>query len=374
LKIEKFSNDHYTSQVQIVYDYIEKFWKKNKSDLSNNSFDLEECFTLVELQLKEAVDLHDTKLAQTLRAIQFKLKLFLVEVLSEFSHQVITSDSFREFGSILLSEKPTIITFNYDDYIENTLEVVSGPPTRPPFEQINRRHIDLVTNMEATHLSEQELGYHFHNWTKSLGYGMKFDLVGWDFPGPEELIQGKEFYSHSNNTLYNWRLLKLHGSINWFRYLPIRAYPSILGEKEPMLDEEKLGQIILSRQGYWFNHPPILNGWYIDPIIVAPTMYKEKQLTEAVFNKLGSLWLKAKDALSSCKNLIVIGYSFPATDFMTRKLFLESFTNNELEKLIIVNPDTSVVKKIKDLCHHNKPVVVCNDLDEYLSTRSINRS
>jgi hypothetical protein len=363
LKIERFATEFYSNQIQIVYDYIAKFWKKNKSDLSNGPFDLEECFTLIELQLKDAIDQQNQELAQNLRTIQFKLKLFLMEVLSEFSHEVLRSDPFREFGSILFTEKPIIITFNYDEYIENILEIAAGPNiARPPMEEIRRRHLAF---MQSTELSEQELGYHFHNWTKSLAYGMKFDTVSWDFPGPEQLVAGATFYSHPNNGLYDWYLLKLHGSINWFRYLTIRAIPAIPGQEEPPLTED-FSQIIISRQSYWFNHPPILNGWFIDPIIITPNMYKERQLTETVFDKLATLWLEAKNALSSCNTLVVIGYSFPPTDFMTKKLFLESFSNHQLDELIIVNPDTSVVQKVKDLCHHNKPVIVCRDLSEYL--------
>lgn len=362
LKIEKFATEYYTNQIQIVYDYIAKFWKKNKSDLSNRPFDLEECFTLIELQLKEAIDQQNKELSQYLRAIQFRLKLFLIEVLAEFSFQVVTSDPFRKFGSILFSEKPIIITFNYDDYIENILEIAAGPnTTKPPTEEINKRFLEFT---QSTELSEKEIGYHSHNWTKSLGYGMKFDKVGWDFPGPEQLVEGAKFYSHPNNGLYDWYVLKLHGSINWFRYLPIRAFPQIPGQEEPPLNED-FSQIIISRQGYWFNNPPILNGWFIDPIIITPNMYKERQLTETVFDKLASL-LEAKNALSSCNTLVVIGYSFPPTDFMTKKLFLESFSDHQLDELVIVNPDTSVVQKVKDLCHHNKPVIVCRDLTEYL--------
>jgi hypothetical protein len=48
-------------------------------------------------------------------------------------------------------------------------------------------------------------------------------------------------------------------------------------------------------------------------------------------------------------------------------MFLEAFSENNLEELIVVNPDTSVVQKVKDLCHFNKPVIVCKDLGEYVN-------
>jgi hypothetical protein len=78
------------------------------------------------------------------------------------------------------------------------------------------------------------------------------------------------------------------------------------------------------------------------------------------------LWKQAKDILAKCNRLIVIGYSFPPTDFAVKKLFWEAFENNKLEDLIVVNPDTSVVKTIKELTHFSKPVSVCSNLREFL--------
>jgi hypothetical protein len=334
--------------------------------LSSSSFDLEECFSFIELQLNEAIELGNSENVIRLREIQYKLKLFLAEVLSEFDHFVSVSDVMRQLGLRLHMEKPIIISFNYDTFLEEILETSSGLNlTDPPYEAIDKRY-NSKSIAKPIELSEQEVGYHRHNWLRSLGYGIECGRVSWDFPGSEEFIEGKTFYSHPNNKLYPWYLLKLHGSLNWFRYLPIRAFPSFYGEPEPSLSQEKAEQIILSRQFLWFNQPPIIEGWYIDPVIITLTIYKEKQLAAGVFKKISILWNKARDALSKCKRLVVIGYSFPPTDFLTKKLFLESFSDNRLNELTIVNPDTSVVQKIKDLCHHDKPVVVCKDLFEYL--------
>lgn len=84
------------------------------------------------------------------------------------------------------------------------------------------------------------------------------------------------------------------------------------------------------------------------------------------------MWKKAKDALSCCKNLIVIGYSFPPTDFMTRRLFLEAFSNKTLNELIVVNPQRAAVKKVQNLCHFKKPTRFTN-LDEYVEYSSVYR-
>jgi len=108
-------------------------------------------------------------------------------------------------------------------------------------------------------------------------------------------------------------------------------------------------------------------GWYLDPVMITPVLHKEEYLQDPFYSRIFStIWKKAKEALSKCERLIVIGYSFPTTDFLTKKLFLESFSENTLEELIVVNPDTSIVQKVKNLCHFEKPIVICKDLHEFI--------
>ena len=83
-------------QSALLYSYIEKYWKKDLWDLENTEFDLEECFTLIQLQLKEAAENNEEQKYYELINIQYLLKYFLNEVLSEFvktlkvilSHQI----------------------------------------------------------------------------------------------------------------------------------------------------------------------------------------------------------------------------------------------------------------------------------------------
>lgn len=65
--------------------------------------------------------------------------------------------------------------------------------------------------------------------------------------------------------------------------------------------------------------------------------------------------------ISDCHWLLL-----PPTDFAVRKLHLEAFADNELDHLVVVNPDTSTVGTVKELVHFTKPVLVCNDLEEFL--------
>ena len=180
--------------------------------------------------------------------------------------------------------------------------------------------------------------------------------------GLSTYVDGHRFYGHPENNLYNWKILKLHGSLNWFRYLPIRKYP-LFSDKKEQLSPEKLKDVFLINGHWWFNEPPDVNGWIIDPLIITPILYKERFYQERLFS---DLWNQAKLHLTKCDRLIVIGYSFSPTDFAVRKLLLEAFEDNKLNDLIVVNPNTTVVKTIKELVHFTKPVSVCYDLKEFL--------
>jgi hypothetical protein len=76
-------------------------------------------------------------------------------------------------------------------------------------------------------------------------------------------------------------------------------------------------------------------------------------------------WNKSKELLSNCKRLVIVGYSFPATDFYSKKLLLESTSKNNIEELIIVNPDSKVVEYTKNIIS-GKKIQIFKNLKCYL--------
>ena len=90
-----------------------------------------------------------------------------------------------------------------------------------------------------------------------------------------------------------------------------------------------------------------------EPIIITPDLQKTYYFPGHVYEKVFSiLWHKAKESLSTCESIVIIGYSFPPTDFYTKKLFLESFSNNsKLKEVILVNPDKNLLSVVGNLCH-----------------------
>ncbi len=64
--------------------YIKEYWKKDFLELTTSDFDLEECFTLIEMQLIDArQNNHKTKFNR-LSLVEYQLKLLLYKILSEF--------------------------------------------------------------------------------------------------------------------------------------------------------------------------------------------------------------------------------------------------------------------------------------------------
>lgn len=126
LNMSRFKDSHYSRQLESVYAYIEKYFKKTKDELAKLPFDLEICFTLLEQQIKRAERNSTNEEFQELVRINFQLVSFIAEVLSEFEHFAVTSYIMRNLGRIILHEKAIILTFNYDCLMEAILETSSG--------------------------------------------------------------------------------------------------------------------------------------------------------------------------------------------------------------------------------------------------------
>lgn len=360
LNKKEYHTDQHKKFLQPLYDYIHKYWGKDKDSLVCTSFDIEECFTLLELQSLHEEREGSIQKATELRLNQFALMSLFQGVISSFERDLLMSKVMKSFGELLYSEQPCILTFNYDCFVETVIESASGPGPDPP------RNLLESLGDSGSLISDDAIAYSHFRWNRPRGYGFKFDFVELHQAGPGQTVEGKRSYSHPKNSLYSWPILKLHGSLNWFRYFGSRLW-EIGQEKQPY--EEGKREVVLRKTLWKFGEPTITtDGSTLAPIIITPTIYKDDLIhgVPAYERTLDPIWRKAREALSSCKKLVVIGYSFPPTDFQTKRLLLESFSDHFLEQLILVNPDTSVCRRIKELCRFNKPVTLCTDLDEFL--------
>lgn len=133
----------------------------------------------------------------------------------------------------------------------------------------------------------------------------------------------------------SFKLIKLHGSINWF-YSP-RATPG-----EP---------IYLGEGNEWPDNVRRPN-WKNDvrdkvPAIIPPTLDKGSYLQH---DTLRSLWAQAAEALGSADTLVAIGYSLPVTDLTMR--FLLEGAGGDGKKLVVVNKDPAAADHFRRLLGH----------------------
>lgn len=176
-------------------------------------------------------------------------------------------------------------------------------------------------------------------------------------------------------------LIKLHGSTNW-----LTSYMSIENGNWKLIQDSSPDVLYVYRttlkaydtyQGrYWPGYEPFSYGYYPPnipdkgeeapkgycfikavtnfdnrvknnisgtaglvsmPAIIPPIKQKSYNLFGNVFT---SLWNKAEESLAKADKIIIIGYSFPKTDFRTDELFKKAFCKRTTKpKIVIINPD-----------------------------------
>ena len=354
LCMDDYISHYYDSECDDVREYIYKYWKMERTDLIADGLDLEELFTLLQLQRMDADKTGNLEKSEELNQVASKLFNLLISVLKNFKWANFSS-SFLKFGKVIYKEKPTVITFNYDDFIERAIEHASG-----------RRDNDIDTSMmfpnQGSSNRSQVITNSEWNWNRPLAYGIKFDDVmlydNASGPSREKFFDGHEFYSH--NKVYGWNILKLHGSLNWWRFTKFSPNTYFLSA------EEIARRYDLNRNKISLQERDIMPGsttftlkeqLYVEPTIITPELHKDYFYQEQhVYDKVFRiLWAKAREVLSGCESLVIIGYSFPPTDFYTKKLFLESFSDaNKLKEIIVVNPDDRLPELAGQLCHYEK--------------------
>lgn len=333
-----------------LFDYIDHYFKFSMEKLRTEEFDLESCYTLIQLQAMDARLKNNENKLILLNEIESQLTNLFVTFLSTFD--TFFSEAFRVLGQIIYSEKSTVLTFNYDTLLESAIESASGVNHNTPSTFFD-------TAFRRIKIPDEEVAYSHHKWNRPLAYGVQFDEVQLQRAGNRLFVTGERFYSHPDNKLYDAPLLKLHGSINWFDYTGIKT-DSFRSDKD---HETNAGKTVLF-DNFWMSiRPPELNGEILSPKIITPVLYKEFTSDPII----SQVWQRAYQELLTCKTLIVGGYSFPPSDFNTKRLFLEAFADNSLDELIVINPDPSVAGIVKNLCHFNKPVTTCNSLNEFIS-------
>lgn len=161
-------------------------------------------------------------------------------------------------------------------------------------------------------------------------------------------------YCLGNNNNHSINLMKLHGSLNWFKSKEtneIIPYDfSQINEwyrTMPALDE--YGKVNISLSSKFFKEKIKYKGQELQPIpfIIPPTWNK---LEFSHNHEIAKVWQKAAEELSIAENIFVIGYSYPETDNFFKYFYaLGILGARSINRFWVFNPDQLIKVKFKNL-------------------------
>jgi hypothetical protein len=83
------------------------------------------------------------------------------------------------------------------------------------------------------------------------------------------------------------------------------------------------------------------NGLISMPLIIPPVQKKEY---DQFGNLFSSIWKEAEKRLINAKEIFIIGYSFPKTDYRSSELFKSAFIQRkDMPKITIINPSPELI-------------------------------
>lgn len=207
------------------------------------------------------------------------------------------------FASTAHHTQATIITFNYDTILECLIATPTGVFGDP------------------NHYGQVWQGV---SWTELTG-----DLPPWP---PGSAILGAE-------RVETFRLLKLHGSLNWYwrsddtsgQSVARRVLPGVFGEPQPYVEEERRRAL-----------PGRV------PFVVPPSASKSDYYGSPITQEM---WRQAAERLRAASRIVLLGYSIPKTDTTFGNLMRDSAADNVATSAVLVADyaPEPVVKRLIDL-------------------------
>jgi hypothetical protein len=270
--LEKYSEEQFPHAHRILTLEI-------KRSNATGRFDLERLMTRLDSSMPHDFDLKAVQLVEQLR---HDLYDDFVKKLLSINEERRIPQGLGAFAKSCIDQKADLITFNYDDFLDQALWGV------------------------AREYSEPFSGKYWH---PNSGYGF--------FCSPSEnLVQGYRHAMGHSSTL----LLKLHGSINW-RIKRGAAHPFQL-------------DTILHGSPWSTPSPDIVLGpapevveRHLEGIrfLVLPVLMKSDLTNQPCFRLL---WSEAYNKLQRATRVVFIGYSMPRTDIAAACLFGEALQNS----------------------------------------------
>lgn len=168
-------------------------------------------------------------------------------------------------------------------------------------------------------------------WNLHTGYG---EIRFQSFTQPVGGRRPRDMFRGDAGTASAVRLLKLHGSLNWYVTSRGRQPPMRLPSRRPFCSRRRSLPDIVTYRGRGRRQ-------WTWPVIVPPVADKGAMFSGI----LAELWAQAETALREARSLVLFGYSFPDTDVQAETLFRRACSRASLEHVVVVNTDLAVGAK-----------------------------
>lgn len=293
-----------------VVSYLERIYSISPLDETDDS--LERMMAILYSDMQNSP--HKSQAAKAFRSFVRIINKRIAETTNQINPG--TKGNFYRLITKLLSngikpENITVITFNYDLQIEKALDLISNTAKWQKYGTIlNFPYCYNLPNYNTTRAPKSE---------------------------PSFSIDSAEVPSI--------KLLKLHGSLNWFSkhtspeptprsLLNTKRELNITPRKKPLTNLRFRGK----RRMYTF------------PIVVPPVINKAAIL----HTDLVSVWSTAQESLLESSKVIVFGYSCPQSDYESANLISRSIRRNtKLSSFSVVDPSTAVFERFVSLTNLN---------------------
>ncbi len=247
------------------------------------------------------ISLFNRRLANTTNSLPATRKRYLYRIISDYLRTGVEPEDI------------TIITFNQDIQIEK-----------------------ILNKLEKTE-SYKSKGKIFNF---PFCYSIDFDAI------TAPTGHRKELFDEGDKSSKGIKLLKLHGSLNWYS---LHTSPNI--SPIAMFREDR--RIKVTRRQTINTQMRYVGGRHSQctlPVIVPPVSHKSGIL----HNRIRTLWAEAEKALKTANEILIIGYSCPAMDFESSNLVQRSLKDGGYEVLWVIDPDPRILMRYVELIKPEK--------------------
>lgn len=302
-------------QFNHIFDFIEKLWGVPRDRVQGSDLDMEEVLTLLNIEMEEDVPGRN----RLLHAYQEYLLLMALTF-----DKILYGEPCPNHRLIATSLRPgdSIISFNYELLMDYALHNLKSEDTQ--------WYIQDGYGIECEHLASNE--------------GVKSAINQRVSKDPTNLGEKTS----------NIKLFKLHGSLNWL-YCPecgkLYAYEH---------SDAKGHSVVIHGMANMINCSTKHCCHKLSRVIIPPTLMKNYQSIPFI----PKLWHEARHVLQEASEIIVIGYSFPTTDFRSNWMFRKAMVDNKkLKKVTIV--DTAEGYQLKTLLSKHKSIFRVDHVDYF---------